>query len=87
MARQRRIQYEGAIYHLLSRGDRREEIFQDNLDRKSFLQVLGAACKKTGWQVHAYCLMSNHFHLVIGDAAGKSGRGDEMAAGHVQDAF
>src|SRR6266481_1389789 len=65
MPRQLRIQYQGAIYHLMSRGDRREEIFWDDLDRKGFLQTLGAACQKTGWQVHAYCLMSNHFHLVI----------------------
>jgi putative transposase len=65
MARQLRIQYEGAIYHLLSRGDRREEIFRDDVDRKSFLKALGVACQKTGWQVHAYCLMSNHFHLVV----------------------
>jgi putative transposase len=49
----------------MSRGDRREEIFRDDLDRKSFLQILGATCLKTGWQVHAYCLMSNHFHLVV----------------------
>src|SRR5437660_9931166 len=49
----------------MSRGDRREEIFRDDLDRKSFLQALGAACEKTGWQLHAYCLMDNHFHLVV----------------------
>jgi len=65
MARQLRIQYQGAIYHLMSRGDRREEIFRDDLDRKNFLETLGAACQKTGWQVHAYCLISNHFHLVV----------------------
>ena len=65
MARQLRIQYEGATYHLMSRGDRREEIFRDDLDRKDFLKTLGAACQKTGWQVHAYCLMNNHFHLVV----------------------
>jgi len=65
MARQLRVQYEGAIYHLMSRGDRREEIFLDDLDRKNFLQTLAAASTKTGWQVHAYCLMSNHFHLVV----------------------
>jgi len=47
--RQLRIQYEGAIYHLMSRGDRREEIFRDDLDRKSLLQALGAACEKTTW--------------------------------------
>jgi len=57
--------YEGAIYHLINRGDRREEIFRDQKDRLSFLEMLGATCAKTGWQVHAYCLMSNHFHLVV----------------------
>ena len=65
MPRQLRIQYEGAIYHLMNRGDRREEIFHDEVDRKSFSQTLGLTCARTGWQVHAYCLMSNHFHLVI----------------------
>ena len=65
MPRQLRIQYEGAIYHLMSRGDRREEIFRDHLDRKRFVETLGIACGKTGWQVHAYCLMSNHFHMVV----------------------
>ena len=65
MPRQLRIQYEGAIYHLLSRGDRREAIFADDKDRMSFLRTLGATCEKAGWQVHAYCLMSNHFHLVV----------------------
>jgi putative transposase len=65
MPRQLRIQYEGAIYHRLNRGDRREEIFRDDWDRRSLLQTLGAACEKTGWEVHAYCLMGNHFHLVF----------------------
>ena len=49
----------------MSRGDRREEIFCDDLDRKDFLKTLATACQKTGWQVHAYCLMGNHFHLVL----------------------
>ena len=65
MPRQLRIQYEGAIYHLMSRGDRREPIFLDEKDRQQFLLTLGQTCRKTGWQVHAYCLMSNHFHLVL----------------------
>lgn len=63
--RQFRIEYEGALYHLLNRGDRREPIFRDDVDRADFLEVIGKTCAKTGWQVHAYCLMSNHFHLVI----------------------
>ena len=65
MARKLRVEYPGAIYHVLNRGDRREAIFQDEADRQRFLDTLGEACLKTGWQVHAYCLMSNHFHLVV----------------------
>jgi REP element-mobilizing transposase RayT len=60
-----RIEYAGACYHLMSRGDGREAIFADRQDREQFLQTLGEACGKAGWQVHAYCLMSNHFHLVV----------------------
>src|SRR5436190_533160 len=61
MSRPLRIQYEGALYHVVSRGDRREAIFLDDADRSEFLRTLGEACAKMGWQVHAYCLMSNHF--------------------------
>ena len=65
MARKLRVQYEGAIYHVMNRGDRREDIFCDDQDRELFLKTIGEACAKTAWQVHAYCLMRNHFHLVI----------------------
>jgi REP element-mobilizing transposase RayT len=65
MARKLRLEYPGAIYHVMNRGDRREAIFRDDEDRKLFLETLGQACEKTGWQIHAWCLMPNHFHLVI----------------------
>ncbi len=65
MARKIRVEYSGAIYHVLNRGDRREPIFKDDLDRYRFLETLGQACAKTSWVVHAYCLMDNHFHVVI----------------------
>jgi len=65
MARKLRLQYEGAIYHLMSRGDRGEAIFRDDLDRRLFLKTLAEACEKTDWQVHAWCLMKNHFHVVL----------------------
>jgi putative transposase len=65
MARKLRVEYAGAIYHVMSRGDRREAIFRDDADREKFLETLTEACAKTGWQVHAYCLMGNHFHLVM----------------------
>lgn len=65
MPRALRIEYPGAIYHVMSRGDRREPIFKDDFDRKWFVATLGEVCDKTGWQIHAYCLMLNHFHLVM----------------------
>jgi REP element-mobilizing transposase RayT len=65
MARQLRIEYAGAIYHVMSRGDRQEAIFLDDGDRRAFLQALGEVCGKAGWEVHAFCLMGNHFHLVL----------------------
>jgi REP element-mobilizing transposase RayT len=65
MPRQLRIEYPGAIYHVMNRGDRREPIIHDDFDRQRFVATLSEACAKTDWQVHAYCLMSNHFHLVV----------------------
>ena len=65
MARKLRVEYPGAIYHVMNRGDRREAIFKDDADRERFLETLGEVCVKTGWQVHALCLMANHFHLVV----------------------
>src|SRR5438128_6843981 len=65
MARKLRVEYPGAIYHVMNRGDRREPIFRDDVDRQRFLETFGEACIKTGWQVHALCLMRNHFHLVV----------------------
>ena len=65
MARKLRIQYPGAIYHVMNRGDRRDPIFKDDQDYTAFLATLGEACAKAHWQVHAYCLMRNHFHRVL----------------------
>jgi REP element-mobilizing transposase RayT len=53
------------MYHVMSRGDRREDIFLDDVDRQDFIKTLAEACQKTGFQVHAYCLMRNHYHLVV----------------------
>jgi len=59
------MEYRGAIYHVMNRGDRREDIFRDDQDRRIFLSTLGEACQKTRWRAHAWCLMRNHFHLVV----------------------
>ena len=64
MPRPLRMQFPGAIYHIMNRGDRREPIFRDDADRRSFLATLSETCDKTGWQLHAWCLMGNHFHLI-----------------------
>jgi REP element-mobilizing transposase RayT len=65
MPRPLRIEFPGAIYHVMNRGDRREPIFHDDGDRRCCLDTLAEACAKTAWQVHALCLMPNHFHAVI----------------------
>ena len=65
MSRPLRIEFAGALYHLTSRGDRREDIFLDDGDRLMFLDVLASVCARFHWACHAYCLMSNHYHLLI----------------------
>jgi putative transposase len=64
MARKLRVEYPGAIYHVMNRGNRKEIIYRDDVDRQVFLDTLAEACGKTAWEIHAYCLMPNHFHLV-----------------------
>jgi putative transposase len=65
MARALRIEYSGALYHVTSRGDRREDIYDDDVDRASFLSLLNDVCESYNWDCHGYCLMSNHYHLLI----------------------
>ena len=60
-----RIEYPGAIYHFMSRGDRREDIFHDDVGRQDIVKTVAKACEKSGWQVHAYCLMRNPFHRIV----------------------
>ena len=65
MARSIRIEYAGAFYHVIARGNRREAIFLDDDDRRTFLGSVGEACGRTGWRVHAWVLMDNHYRLVV----------------------
>ena len=65
MPRKLRIEYAGALYHVTNRGNRGEAIFQDDEDRRQFLATLAGAGGKTGWAVHAFCLLPDHFHLVL----------------------
>ncbi|MFT5259901.1 MAG: putative transposase [Saprospiraceae bacterium] len=65
MARPLRLEFEHATYHITSRGDRKEDIYEDDGDRQLFLKILGEVVERYNWVCHAYCLMSNHYHLLI----------------------
>lgn len=65
MARPLRLEFSGAMYHITARGNRCEDIYEMDDDRLLFLSALGEVCKQFNWVCHAYCLMSNHYHLLI----------------------
>ncbi len=65
MARQLRLEYPGAVYHISSRGNHQEHIFLDDDDRKLFLKLLKTIIERMNWICHAYCLMGNHYHLLV----------------------
>ena len=65
MARPLRIEYPGALYHITSRGDRGERIYENDADRMAFLQTLERVVERFQWVCHAYCLMGNHYHLLV----------------------
>ena len=65
MSRPLRLEFAGALYHVTSRGDRREAIYESDDDRQAFLTLLDDVCKSYNWACHAYCLMDNHYHLLI----------------------
>ncbi len=75
MARPLRIEFAGALYHITSRGDRRGAIYQDDDDREAFLGVLAEVVERYNWICHAFCLMTNHYHLVIETVEGNLSQG------------
>ena len=65
MARSLRIAYPGAYYHVTSRGNEKKDVFKSRKDREKFLGYLASATEPYGVVIHAYCLMSNHYHLLL----------------------
>jgi putative transposase len=65
MARPPRIQVPGGIYHVTSRGNRLQPIYHDDFDRRFFLALRDRVIRRCEWRLHAYCLMTNHFHLLV----------------------
>ena len=75
MSRPIRIEFCGALYHVTSRGDRREAIYEDDQDRHIFLALLAKVIRQFNWCCHGYCLMGNHYHLLIETPDGNLSKG------------
>lgn len=75
MVRPLRLEFAGALYHVTSRGDRQEDIFLCDDDRQDWLDVLGTVCDRFNWVVHAFCQMTNHYHLLLETVDGNLSRG------------
>jgi REP element-mobilizing transposase RayT len=87
MARPLRIEFDGAVYHVTSRGNERKAIFKDDSDRKLFLDTLARVNDRFHWLCHAYCLMNNHYHLVIETPDGNLSKGMRQLNGVYTQAY
>ncbi len=65
MARPLRLELSGGVYHVTSRGDGREDIYLSDADREAWLEVFGQVCARFNWVCHAWCQMTNHYHILI----------------------
>ena len=83
MARAVRVEFEGAFYHVMARGDRREPIVRDDADRETFVRTLAEVSERSGFRVHAFVLMTNHYHLLLETPQANLSRG----MGWLQNAF
>ncbi len=75
MARPLRIELAGGLYHITSRGDRRENIYFSEADRLAWLDIFGQVCSRFNWVCHAWCQMTNHYHVVVETAEGNLAQG------------
>lgn len=75
MSRPLRLELSGGLYHVTSRGDRQEDIYLDDTDRQAWLEVLAQCCERYNWAIHAWCQMTNHYHLIIETAEGNLSAG------------
>ena len=87
MARPLRLEFEGAVYHVMSRGHEKGRIFTDDADRALFLDGLRRVVEEKKWLVHAYCLMTNHVHLLVETPAGNLSAGMHAVNGSYSQAY
>jgi REP element-mobilizing transposase RayT len=85
MARPLRIEFAGALYHIAARGNARKDIYITDDDREQFLEILQRVYDRHQWQCHAYCLMSNHYHLLIETRTPSLSKGMKMLNGAYTD--
>jgi len=87
MARPLRIEYPGAVYHITSRGNAQEKVYLDDADREAFLEILGQVVERFNWLCHTYCLMTNHYHLLVETVDPTLSRGMRQLNGVYTQAF
>lgn len=87
MARPLRLEFPGALYHVTARGDRREPIYSGDEDRERWLGLLGDVCRRFNWVCHAWCQMTNHYHLVVETPEGNLSRGMRQLNGVYTQSF
>jgi putative transposase len=87
MSRPLRIEFEGALYHITSRGNERKAIYRSRNDRERFLEMLARSCERYQWLCHAYCLMGNHYHLILETPLGNLSKGAAYLNGRYSQYF
>jgi len=85
MTRPLRLEFPGALYHGTTRGNRQSSIFLDDNDRYAWTEILGKVCARCNANVHAYCQMGNHYHLMVETAEGNLSQGmRQLNSGYTQ---
>lgn len=87
MARPLRLEFPGALYHVMSRGNEKTPIFRDDVDRRTFLAILGAVIRSERWLLHSFCLLGNHYHLLLETPLGKLSHGMHALNGRYSQRF
>ena len=82
-----RIEFSGAVYHVTARGNERKKIFRQVQDKEDFLEILALVMGRFGWLCHSYCLMDNHYHLLIETPKGNLSRGMMQLNGNYAQQF
>ena len=77
-----RLELPGGVYHVTSRGDGREDIYLSDVDRVTWLEVLAEVCARSNWVCHAWCQMTNHYHILIETPDANLSYGNSMAYIH-----